>query len=90
MKKIDTVADALDHFGDDVAKLAGRGGALGFGAIAAAAILKASAGAMRSRGESADQILARIRPPRKLELKLDDDTETKNEKRKPSVLPPKE
>lgn len=86
----DAVADGLDHFGDQAAKAARKGGKQGLAAIAAAALLKAVAARMRSTGETVDEVLAQIKPTRKLDLSLDRDsaTETKNEKRKPSLLPP--
>jgi hypothetical protein len=64
----DEAADVLDLIGDMASALGKRGGTFGFGAMAAAAVLKTTAVTIRNTGESVDEIIGRIRAPRKLNM----------------------
>jgi hypothetical protein len=54
-------ADVMDVTGEILAMVGQRGGAFGLGLLAAGAILKTSAKAIKERGMSVDEILARVR-----------------------------
>lgn len=64
----ETAADVLELVADLAAVLAKRGGAVGMGAVAAAALLRTTAATIRANGESVDDVLKRVRQPRRLAM----------------------
>jgi hypothetical protein len=79
------VADALDLVGDIASVLSKRGGPIGLGALGVAAILRASAIAVRERGQSVEEILKNIRQPRTLSFPWRDHGEPPTSQETPSA-----
>jgi hypothetical protein len=63
-------AEVFEVIGEVAKVIAQRTGPLGIGALGVSVIADAVAGVIRSRGASVDEILAAIKEPRELSLKI--------------------